>query len=68
MPAFPEVTPPYGQSVIVTLSSGSERLAYLNGVQWWCGVDNDPNDVPIVNSFVVSWRHGSLTDLPGYGG
>ena len=57
MPAFPEVNPPINQQVEVTLANGSVFVAMFDGLQWWMGVNDDPNDVPITNSFVVSWQH-----------
>ena len=57
MPAFPQVLPPQGQTMDVTLSNGSQFAATWDGLQWWIGVPDEPNDVPIVNSFVVSWTY-----------
>lgn len=56
MPAFPEVSPPTGENVEITLANGSVFTAYFDGLQWWLGVPDEPNDVPVVNSFVVSWK------------
>lgn len=57
MGAFPQTKPPVGNQVIVTLTNGSEFYAYHDGLQWWMGVNDDPNDVPVVNEYVESWRH-----------
>jgi len=57
MAAFPAVTPPVGQTVEITLANGSKFLATWDGLQWWMGVNDDPNDVPVTNDFVVSWQH-----------
>lgn len=45
-----------GQSVIVTLANGTETPAYWDGVQWWIGLENDDQDAPLMNDFVVAWR------------
>lgn len=55
MPAFPQTLPPVGPTHEVTLANGSKFLANWDGLQWWMGVNEDPNDVPVNNSFVVSW-------------
>lgn len=47
--------PPEGQNVTVTLSDGSEVLAYWAEGVWWVGIENDPNDAPLAG-VVVSWR------------
>lgn len=57
MPAFPDETPPVGQNVEITLQNGSTFMAYFDGTQWWMGVPDEANDVPVVNSYVVSWQH-----------
>lgn len=59
MPLFPANTPEIGYSVKITLANGSEFDAYWDGLQWWMGVNDDPNDVPITNSFVSSWQPNS---------
>lgn len=51
--------PPIGQNVEVTLASGSTLTAYWDGTQWWAGVQDDANDVPVANGYVVDWT------LPG---
>lgn len=56
MPAFLDVLPPFGQNVEVTLANGSVFMAYFDGSQWWTGVPDSPDDVPLANDFVVSWR------------
>lgn len=50
-----ETYPPLGQNVNVTLVNGSTAIAYWDGLQWWVGVDGQPDDLPIVNEFVSSW-------------
>lgn len=45
-----------GQLVTVTLANGDETQAYWDGLQWWVGVENDDNDAPIINEYVVAWR------------
>lgn len=46
--------PPDGQNVIVTLSDGSELLAYFHAQNWWVGQPDNGQD--IVLEGVVSWR------------
>jgi hypothetical protein len=55
MPHFPEFKPTVGELFEVTLANGSKFQAYWDGLQWWMGVNDDPNDVPVTNDFVVSW-------------
>lgn len=45
-----------GQAVTVTLANGQETQAYWDGVQWWAGMENDDQDAPIMNDFVIAWR------------
>jgi len=45
-----------GQLVNVTLANGTETQAYWDGLQWWVSVEDDDNDAPILNDYVVSWR------------
>lgn len=47
--------PPLGMNVEITLVSGGKLFGYWDGLQWWCGVDGQDSDVPVVNSFVDSW-------------
>jgi phage baseplate assembly protein gpV len=56
MPAFPQNVPNVGEQVEITLANGSKFMAYYDGLQWWMGVNDDPNDVPVTNEFVVSWQ------------
>lgn len=56
MPMFPQSQPNVGESVEITLANGSKFTAYFDGLQWWMGVNDDPNDVPVTNSFVVEWQ------------
>jgi hypothetical protein len=46
-----------GQNVIVTLADGAETQAYWDGVQWWVGVEDDDQDAPIMNDFIIAWRN-----------
>jgi hypothetical protein len=46
--------PPDGQNVIVTLSDGSELLAYFHAENWWVGQPDNPEDIMLEG--VVSWR------------
>jgi hypothetical protein len=57
MPLFPQQAPDVGLQVEITLANGDKFPAYWDGLQWWMGVDDNPNDVPVTNSFVVSWAH-----------
>lgn len=47
--------PDLGVNVDVTLVNGSTFVGYWDGLQWWVGVPDDPNDLPLVNSFVEHW-------------
>jgi hypothetical protein len=49
--------PDVGLLVDITLANNSEFTAYWDGLQWWMGVPDEPNDVPVTNNFVVSWKH-----------
>lgn len=55
MPAFPDVAPPEGVNVTATLTTGAQIVAYWDGAQWWTGVADTPDDVPLANSHVESW-------------
>jgi len=57
MHKFPEVPPPTGQTVDVTLTNGSVFPATWDGLQWWIGVPDNADDVPIVNGFVTGWSY-----------
>jgi hypothetical protein len=54
---FPDSSPPDGLLVDVTLTNGSSFPAYFDGSQWWVGVPDDSNDIPVVNSYVASWQY-----------
>lgn len=56
MPNFPAELPPAGQNVQITLTTGGSHMAYHDGSQWWMGIPDEPEDVPIVNGFVASWE------------
>jgi hypothetical protein len=45
-----------GQIVTVTLADGTRTPAYWDGVQWWVGLDDDEQDAPLVNEFVIAWE------------
>ena len=57
MPLFPNTTPPTGQTVDITLSNGSVFPATWDGLQWWMGVPDNPDDVPVVNAYVTHWDY-----------
>lgn len=57
MGAFPQTKPDVGIQVEITLANSSKFTAYWDGLQWWMGVNDDPNDVPVNNDYVVSWQH-----------
>jgi hypothetical protein len=44
-----------GEMVRCQLADGNEVMAYWDGLQWWVGLENDDQDAPIINEFVVSW-------------
>jgi hypothetical protein len=46
--------PNEGQNVLVTLTDGSELLAYYVAPNWWVGQPD--NDIDIILESVVSWR------------
>lgn len=55
MPAFPDTTPDEGLNVNVTLSTGAVVTARYESGQWWVGIPDQDDDVPIDASFVVTW-------------
>lgn len=55
MPAFPQVAPPVGQTVTITLVNTETLTAEWDGLQWWVDLPDSPNRAPVVNSYVVSW-------------
>lgn len=55
MPQFPQVKPDLGLQVNIHLASGGTLTGIWDGLQWWAGVDGQPDDVPVDNEFVVSW-------------
>lgn len=57
--AFPDVTPPTGEGVVVALSNGVVVSAYWDGAQWWSGINDNPVDFPLANEFVTSWEPAS---------
>jgi len=52
-----DAKPDLGVNVEITLTSGGKATGYWDGLQWWVGVDGQPDDLPIVNGFVASWKH-----------
>lgn len=56
MPLFPQQIPPLGQNVSVTLRNGEQFYGYYDGLQWWVGVPDSPNDLPVNNEFVERWQ------------
>lgn len=55
MPAFPETAPPEGLNVTATLANGVTLVARFSDGQWWTGLPDNPDDVPIANEHVASW-------------
>jgi hypothetical protein len=58
-PTFPENMPPEGETVTITLDNGVSISATWDGVQWWAGLNDEPEDVPISNDYVASWEPAS---------
>jgi hypothetical protein len=56
MPLASQQKPTVGYLVDITLASGGLLQGYWDGLQWWCGVDGQPDDVPITNQYVISWN------------
>lgn len=55
-PAFPADPPPVGETVAITLDNGTSIAATWDGSQWWAGLNEEPNDVPISNDHVTGWE------------
>lgn len=55
MPAFPDEAPPEGLNVNVTLTGGLELVAYYAAGQWWTGLPDSGEDVPLSNEHVAAW-------------
>lgn len=55
MNKFPEKIPPLGQNVEVTMHNGDVFTGYYDGIQWWVGVPDSVNDLPVANQFVDTW-------------
>jgi hypothetical protein len=55
-PTFPENMPPEGETVTITLDTGVSLPAAWDGTQWWAGLNDEPEDVPISNDYVASWE------------
>ena len=51
-----ETFPVIGNVVKIILVTGGEVTGNWDGLQWWCGVDGQPDDIPVVNSFVDRWE------------
>lgn len=50
--------PPEGLNVEITLSNGVKLMAYRDANnQWWAGLPDNPDDVPIAAEHVVSWEY-----------
>lgn len=56
MPIYPDELPPQGENFYVTLTNGVTLMGYYDGTTWWCGVDGQPDDVPVANQYVVRWE------------
>lgn len=46
-----------GQNVVITLADGTETQAYWDGLQWWTGLEDDDQDMPLMNDYVIAWRN-----------
>lgn len=57
MHQFPNSVPDIGNVVEIHLASGGILSGNWDGLQWWCGVDGQPDDVPVTNSFVIGWSN-----------
>lgn len=55
MPAFPDELPPDGLNVNVTLTNGVTLIGLYTEGQWWVGVPDQAEDVPLNNEYVASW-------------
>ena len=49
--------PPEGSNVIVTFIDGTEAYLYFWQGTWTAGVENDPLDVEVEPTAIVSWRY-----------
>lgn len=49
------VYPELGTNVEVHIITGSVFVGYWDGAQWWVGVPDDVNDLPLVNDYVSHW-------------
>lgn len=56
MHPFPETKPQIGIQVSIQVANGSTFTGYYDGLQWWVGINDDPNDLPINNEFVTGWQ------------
>lgn len=55
MNKFPDKIPPLGQNVDVKMHNGDTFTGYYDGLQWWVGVPDSVNDLPVANQFVATW-------------
>lgn len=46
-----------GEVVRCQLADGNEIMAYWDGLQWWVGLEDDDQDAPIMNDFIIAWRN-----------
>lgn len=47
--------PDLGMNVNVHLANGTTLFGYWDGLNWWVGVPDEPNDIPLNNNFVDRW-------------
>lgn len=47
--------PDLGLNVNVALTNGATLIGYWDGQQWWVGVNDMPDDLPVANDFVAGW-------------
>ena len=48
---FPDI----GVTVNVVLVSGTTLPGYWDGAQWWAGIENCVDDLPVANEYVSGW-------------
>lgn len=47
--------PDLGVNVNVHLVNGTVLFGYWDGLQWWVGLPDNPDDMPVANDFVSRW-------------
>lgn len=52
-----ESYPALYQTVRLTLTTGSVVSGWWDGAQWWVGLPDDPNNLPVDNAYVISWSN-----------